>query len=86
MKAYENLAQYTIVLRLHVNGGLVRLLRLFQNTISTPWVVTERRGRRTISRSTSPAANDSPSFFFHDAIPPSVMVGDIAGIANFETA
>lgn len=33
---------------------------------------------RTISRRTSPGANDSPSFFFHEAIPPSVMVGDLS--------
>lgn len=41
---------------------------------------------RTISSRTSPDKNDSPSFFFHDAIPPSVIVGDIAGIVNFVTA
>lgn len=35
---------------------------------------------RTISSRTSPTAKASPSFFFHDEIPPSVMVGDIAGI------
>jgi hypothetical protein len=28
----------------------------------------------------------SPSLFFHDEIPPSVMVGDIAGILNLVTA
>ena len=28
----------------------------------------------------------SPSFFFHDAIPPSVMVGDMAGILNLVMA
>ena len=42
--------------------------------------------QRTISRRTSPAVKDSPSFFFHDAIPPSVIVGDIAGMANLESA
>jgi len=31
----------------------------------------------TISRRTSPGAKDSPSFFFHEAIPPSVIVGDL---------
>jgi hypothetical protein len=41
---------------------------------------------RTISSRTSPDENDSPSFFFHDAIPPSVIVGDIAGIVNLVTA
>ena len=38
----------------------------------------------TISNRTSPAPNASPSLFFHDAIPPSVMVGDIAGIWKLE--
>ena len=41
---------------------------------------------RTISRRTSPAAKDSPSFFFQDAIPPSVIVGLMAGMPNFESA
>jgi hypothetical protein len=40
----------------------------------------------TISSSTSPAENDSPSFFFHCDMPPSVMVGDIAGISRFVIA
>lgn len=40
----------------------------------------------TISKRTSPAANDSPSFFFQDVIPPSVIVGDIAGIVKLCTA
>ena len=40
----------------------------------------------TISSKTSPAAKLSPSFFFHDAMPPSVMVGLIAGMANLESA
>lgn len=40
----------------------------------------------TISNSTSPAAYESPSFFFHEAIPPSVMVGLIAGIENLDSA
>ena len=34
----------------------------------------------TTSNNTSPAVNSSPSAFFHDAIPPSVIVGDMAGI------
>jgi hypothetical protein len=34
----------------------------------------------TISSKTSPAANVSPSFSFQLAIPPSVIVGDIAGM------
>ena len=45
-----------------------------------------RRRVRTISSKTSLAAKASPSFFFHDAIPPSVIVGDMAGMANLETA
>jgi len=40
----------------------------------------------TISRRTSPGENDSPSAFFHVEIPPSVIVGLIAGIAIFERA
>lgn len=40
----------------------------------------------TISSSTSPAAKASPSFIFHDAIPPSDMVGDMAGMRNGATA
>ncbi len=42
--------------------------------------------QHTISSSTSPAVKLSPSLFFHDAIPPSVMVGDIAGILNLVIA
>lgn len=34
----------------------------------------------TISTSTSPASKDSPSFFFHAPTPPSVMVGERAGM------
>ena len=48
--------------------------------------MTKRIWGRTISSSTSPAWNDSPSCFFHDAIPPSVIVGDMAGMPNLETA
>ena len=40
----------------------------------------------TISSSTSPGEKESPSFFFHDAIPPSVIVGDMAGIRNWVIA
>ena len=40
----------------------------------------------SISTKTSPAAKVSPSFFFHEAIPPSVMVGDMAGMWNWDKA
>lgn len=40
----------------------------------------------TISRRTSPAEKASPSFFFQDAIPPSVMVGLMAGILKGASA
>ena len=40
----------------------------------------------SISTSTSPAANVSPSLSFQLAMPPSVIVGDIAGIWNLERA
>lgn len=39
----------------------------------------QKSKRLTISKRTSPAEKASPSFFFHEAIPPSVMVGDMAG-------
>ena len=38
--------------------------------------------RLTISSKMSPALKASPSAFFQPAIPPSVMVGDMAGIRN----
>lgn len=41
---------------------------------------------RTISRRTSPTEKDSPSLFFQEAMPPSIMVGLMAGIANLERA
>lgn len=47
---------------------------------------TRVRGRRTISSRTSPAMNVSPGCFFHAAIPPSVIVGDMAGICSVVTA
>ena len=40
----------------------------------------------SIYTSTSPAVNVSPSFNFQEAIPPSVIVGDIAGIWNLDRA
>lgn len=42
--------------------------------------------RLTISNKMSPAAKASPSASFQPAIPPSVMVGDMAGILNDEDA
>jgi hypothetical protein len=45
-----------------------------------------RLGEHTISRSTSPAVNVSPSAFFQEAIPPSVMVGLMAGMENLVRA
>lgn len=40
----------------------------------------------TISRRTSPALNAPPSWTFHLAKPPSVIVGLIAGMVNLEKA
>lgn len=40
----------------------------------------------SISRMMSPAAKVSPSFIFQVEIPPSVMVGDMAGIWNLVNA
>jgi hypothetical protein len=42
--------------------------------------------RNTISRRTSPEEKDSPSDFFQAEIPPSVIVGLIAGIVIFVRA
>jgi hypothetical protein len=44
------------------------------------------RRARTISTRTSPAANESPSLSFQDAMPPSFIVGDMAGICMLVTA
>jgi len=43
-------------------------------------------GRRTISKTTSPAVNESPTCFFQAAMPPSVIVGDMAGNVYLEKA
>lgn len=40
----------------------------------------------SISRMISPAANESPSFIFQVEMPPSVMVGDMAGNWNLVKA
>lgn len=50
------------------------------------YTTTRKCNEHTISRITSPAVKDSPSFFFHSAIPPSVMVGLIAGMVNLDKA
>jgi hypothetical protein len=77
----QNLPDDTVLLGFNVDGGLVRLL-LYRETggIYMCFSTGIDGGGRTISKRTSPALNASPSFFFHDAIPPSVIVGDIAGI------
>ena len=81
--AYNYFCQDAIVLCLDVDGGFVGLLRghrLHER------LDDRKRKTRTISSKTSPAVKDSPCFFFHEAIPPSVMVGLIAGIAKCERA
>lgn len=47
---------------------------------------SEAAGQCTISSSTSPTLNNSPSCLFYNAIPPSDIVGDMAGMANLEVA
>lgn len=47
---------------------------------------TETREVHTISSRTSPAEKDSPSLFFHEEMPPSVIVGDMAGISRLVIA
>ena len=47
----------------------------------TPWTMTRALMMTlTTSSKTSPAAKLSPSAFFHPVMPPSVMVGDMAGM------
>lgn len=46
----------------------------------------EALDKHTISSRTSPAINESPSFFFQDEMPPSFMVGDMAGISRLVMA
>lgn len=56
------------------NGALVREPR------------AEVLSKHTISSRTSPAAKLSPSFFFQEEMPPSFMVGDMAGISKLVMA
>lgn len=83
----DDLAHHAIFLRFHIDRRLVRLLHLsLALNKRDKKEMREKRDGLATSKSTSPAAKLSPSFFFHDAIPPSVMVGDIAGIAMFVVA
>lgn len=81
---HQYLAHDTIIGSLYIYRCLVRFL-LFKSQCQR-WYTRAIRNERTISSKTSPDSNESPSFTFHCAIPPSVIVGDIAGIANFDTA
>lgn len=82
---HHNLGHYPIVLRFYVHCSLICLLprkprfELFYIEISGLHLLT-------ISSSTSPAENLSPSLNFHEASPPSVIVGLMAGIVNFVMA
>lgn len=49
-------------------------------------VEIREENHHTISSKTSPAVNVSPSFIFHEAIPPSVIVGLMAGMLKRESA
>ena len=82
-RTYDNFCHDTIVLSLNINGCLVSFLKFSVSTIARP---KRSDGVLTTSSKTSPAEKDSPSFFFQDAIPPSVIVGLIAGIKNFDKA
>ena len=87
-RAYDNFTQHTIILRLDVNGRLVgflcSMLMIYEQLNS--FGKREADSVHTISSRTSPAAKGWPSFFFHAEIPPSVIVGDMAGIWNRDTA
>jgi hypothetical protein len=84
-RSYENFAHDTIILCFYVDNCLVRFLCDRGQVIGGALNLWCCPGH-TISSSTSPAIKLSPSPFFHDAIPPSVMVGDIAGILNLVMA
>lgn len=81
---YNDLSENTVFRSLDVNGRFVGFLtypRLEKKAN------TFREGPKlTTSKRTSPAEKDSPSFFFQDEIPPSLMVGLIAGMANLDSA
>jgi hypothetical protein len=84
-RSYQNFAHDPIILCFYVDNCLVRFLYdRGQVIVVAPnlWCCSGH----TISSSTSPAVKLSPSPFFHDVIPPSVMVGDIAGILNLVIA
>lgn len=95
MQTYNDLAEDTVILRFNIDGRLVGFLAASATALSLNFlrlipiervwrdVLGSRRDARsplTTSSSTSPAAKDSPSDFFHEATPPSVIVGDIAGM------
>jgi hypothetical protein len=80
-RAYNNFRQDTIVLRLHVNGSFVGFLHSV-SCDECPRVSVVL----TISSNTSPVEKVSPSFFFHEAIPPSDIVGLIAGMLKYDSA
>lgn len=82
-QTYDDFGEDSVILGLYVNGCLVGFLR---DAMSWRGTRRDRKGLHTISRRTSPAVKDSPSFFFQDAIPPSVIVGLIAGMLNWESA
>jgi hypothetical protein len=86
---HDNLSNDTVILSLNVHRRFVGFLQRAKlahqlNHQRRLWSVG--RTERTISNKMSPVVNASPSFFFQLAIPPSVMVGDIAGMANLESA
>lgn len=80
-RAYNNFRQDTIVLRLHVYCSLVGFLHNV-SCDEFPRVSV----MLTISSNTSPVAKLSPSFFFHEAMPPSDIVGLIAGMLKYDSA
>ena len=80
-KAYNNFRQDTVVLCLHVNRSLVGFLYAVSCDESQRVGVT-----LTISSNTSPVEKLSPSFFFHEAMPPSDIVGLIAGMLKYDSA
>lgn len=86
---HDDLGEDTIVLSLNIHGGLVGLLQSSKDKRSAKKLEKacyQILMIHTISRSTSPALKASPGCFFQAAIPPSVMVGLMAGMLNLEKA
>jgi hypothetical protein len=86
MASYHNFSHDAVILCFNIHSGFICFLHKNDGVRTRTVLVGRCENLLTISRMMSPVENFSPSFFFHDAIPPSVMVGDMAGIRKFDVA